>query len=117
MKYNDVNFKEASFSLSLSDGFKINPRMNTNILIEDVILYDDELIYIYIYNRFIKKYKKLLLEIMNFINSYDTDDEGCSIMLDEVYKYKAFIINKYQKYLEEEKVKMFLRKLSYLYLK
>lgn len=106
----DSKSKE-NITLSFGDYYVFKPKYDG---IEEIELYDTELITKCILHRFLNKYRKLVSAVIQIMQSDDEDEGGCAIILDEIAKQKDIILNKYQKFLKKEDEKELLRKLSYL---
>ena len=117
----EKNSKEIKyFDYDKLDGY--NLRAKENVHFEDAI---DVSRMIIINPTFIEKIatKKLntkfdkLINMMSFVCEMDEEDEsgeGYRIALDEANKLKMELINKYKKYLDEQKLELMLKKIEIL---
>ena len=61
--------------------------------------------------KFNKRFNKLLKYINYLLNSDDSDSGNIAIALNEVALLRGILLNRYQKFLNQEKEELFLRKL------
>jgi hypothetical protein len=106
------HFGEAK--LLLDEGFIFTPRLSSEYGIEEVTIYDNKLISWFIYNRFMKKYKKLVAMVIEILQDDNSSDADTRLALDEVAKQKQIMVIKYQKYLKEKELLEYEKKLEYL---
>lgn len=115
MKYIYISNKyEGTGELSLSCGYSFNPKITDPYIVDDITLYDYDLISFYIYNKFIRKYKKILSLVINLLQNDDSSDGDFEIALGELEKQKHIINTKYIKYLKKQEIAKYLKKVEYL---
>ena len=94
------------------NGYKFKPKMNDKYLkVNDVKVMDEEMIDNILTIKFNKMFKKLLTISLKVINSDDADEGDTQLALDEVEMVREILLNKYQKFLNQEKETLFLKKL------
>lgn len=95
-------------------GLSVTPKNNVKdltIKADKIILIDPNLCETYIRRRINKKIDKVIKFMIKILNDEDTTDGDAGLVLDEVYKLKGIIINKYKEYMLESEYKTLLTKL------
>ena len=64
--------------------------------------------------KFNRRFKKLLTLVSAVLNDTDATDADTALALDEVQLVKEILLNRYQKFLNQEKEELFLKKLRVL---
>lgn len=108
------NKYEGTGELILAEGYSFNPKITTPYIVDDITLYDYNLISFYIYNKFIRKYKKILGIVIAILQNEDSSDGDFEIALGELEKQKHIINTKYIKYLKKQEIAKYLKKVEYL---
>lgn len=99
-------------------GYKVTPKKNVKFVdainVNKMVLINPSLIEKMI-DKKVKRKMNYLINMMSIVcDSDDDNSEGLYLALDEVEKCKMEIINKYKKFLEEEKIELLLKKISIL---
>ena len=102
------------YSLQLDEGFKFTPKINSPIVINDITIYDQDLIGWFIYNRFMNKYKKLVALVISLLHDDTSTDSDIKIALDEIEHQKQVIAVKYHKLIKKHEQIEYFKKLEYL---
>ncbi|MDD6879512.1 MAG: hypothetical protein PUD59_04730 [bacterium] len=106
------------FEYNKIGGYKITPKKNVKfedaINVNKMILINPSLIEKMI-DKKVKRKLDYLINMMSIVCDSDDDNaDGLYLALDEVEKFKMEVINKYKKYVEEEKMEMLMKKISIL---
>ena len=64
--------------------------------------------------KFNRRFKKLLTLVSAVLNDTDATDADTALALDEVQLVKEILLNRYQRFLNQEKEELFLKKLRVL---
>lgn len=97
--------------------YVFNPayRKNDNIIdVSKLSVYNDFMINNILTKKYIRRYKNLLKMVYLLFNDAFPGDVGFQAVLGEIDKLKALINDKYHKYLELEKERLFLKELDYI---
>lgn len=105
---------EGTYKLDLQNGYKFNPKITNPIPVDEINIYDTDLISFYIYNKFTRKYKKILYFVMSILTDDDSGDAEFEMALTEIEKQKHIINVKYEKYLKKQETIKYLKKLDLL---
>ena len=95
------------------DGLEIKPSggKTASINVDKLLLTDPELINEYISIRLEKKFKEIITKLYEILNDPDTDEDGVSMLLGEVERFKEIVNNKYARFLGIQKKREFLAKI------
>ncbi len=105
---------EGTYKFEANDGYTFNPKITTPIIIDKITMYDNDLISFYIYNKFTRKYKKILYIVMTILTDDSSGDAEYEIALTEIEKQRHLINVKYIKYLKKQETLKYLKKLDLL---
>ena len=97
-------------------GYDFKPKiMSSSCEINKIAIFNPSMIDIILSKKIEKQFKRVAAITYDVLSS--DDDESASdavIALDDVSKLRAIILNKYQKFLDKEKEKMYIKKLRIL---
>ncbi len=103
--------KEIFSSNNYFNGYEFNPKKNkTLIKVNHITVVDPKMIDSILTLKFNKRFNKLLKYVTYLLNE-SNDDTGIAIALNEVEKLRGILLNRYQKFLNQEKEELFLKKL------
>lgn len=103
--------KEIFSSDSYFNGYEFSPKKNkTLIKVNHITVVDPKMIDSILTLKFNKRFNKLLKYVTYLLNE-SNDDTGIAIALNEVEKLRGILLNRYQKFLNQEKEELFLKKL------
>jgi hypothetical protein len=97
-------------------GYDFRPKMTgTDHEINKITVFNSSMIDIILTKKIEKQFKRVAAIVYDILNSDDENsDSDIAIALDEVSKIRNIILNKYQKFLDKESEKMYLKKLRVL---
>ena len=99
-------------------GYNITPKSNVKfqdaINVNKMILINPSLIEKMIDKKVKRKFNYLINMLSCLYDSDDTSGEGLYLALDEAEKFRMELINKYKKYMKEEKFELIEKKISIL---
>ena len=96
-------------------GYKFNSKSSKNIIkVSNVTVVDPKMINEILTIKFNRRFKKLLTLVSAVLNDTDASDADTALALDEVQLVKEILLNRYQKFLNQEKEELFLKKLRVL---
>ncbi len=96
-------------------GYKFNSKRSKNIIkVSNVTVVDPKMINEILTIKFNRRFKKLLTLVSAVLNDTDASDADTALALDEVQLVKEILLNRYQKFLNQEKEELFLKKLRVL---
>ena len=95
------------------DGYIFKPKEGKGnyIKVNEVKIVDKVMIEKILSMKFDRAFKQLVALALRVINDEDADDDTAMIVLDEVELVRQILLERYCKYISEEKQKMFLKKL------
>ena len=94
------------------DGYKFNYKKEKNLMqVSHITVVNPRMIDSILSVKFNKRFNKLLKYINYLLNSDDSDSGNIAIALNEVALLRGILLNRYQKFLNQEKEELFLRKL------
>ncbi len=94
------------------DGYKFNSKKEKNLMqVSHITVVNPQMIDSILSLKFNKRFNKLLKYINFILNSDDSDSTNIAIALNEVELLRSILLNRYQKFLNQEKEELFLRKL------
>lgn len=97
------------------NGYKFNSKRSKNIIkVSNVTVVDPKMINEILTIKFNRRFKKLLTLVSAVLNDTDATDADTALALDEVQLVKEILLNRYQKFLNQEKEELFLKKLRVL---
>ena len=109
------NEKLSLYSIPHLEGCEFKPKKNKTIIsVNKVLVVDKSLTDNILSIKFNDKFKALLKYAMYVINNEDATSTDTAIVLDEVAMLKGILLNRYQKFLNQEKEELFLKKLRVL---
>ncbi len=99
-----------------NDGYDFRPRItHTDADINKITIFNYSMIDIILSKKIDKNFKRLAAITYDVINSDDDNTStDATIALDEIAKLRSIILNKYQKFLEKEKEKKYIKSLRIL---
>ena len=103
--------------LNINDeGYDFRPRItHTDADITKITIFNHSMIDIILSKKIDKNFKRLAAITYDVINSDDDNTStDATIALDEIAKLRSIILNKYQKFLEKEKEKKYIKSLRIL---
>lgn len=107
-KNNEIVYMEYSMP-----GETFTPKTIVSYLnVKNVKIVDTELNETILTIKLEQKFKKLLKLVNYYLNNDDASSSDTGLVLDEISLIKSILINRYSKYLESEKIKLFLKKIS-----
>lgn len=97
-------------------GFNVKPKKTLNfedmINVDEMIIINPSLIEKLIDKKCKRTLEKILL-MLSVVSEEDSDDETpFNLILDEVYRLKNLVLNKYKEYMEEENYKILMKKIE-----
>ena len=97
-------------------GFNVRPKKTLNfedmINVDEMIIINPSLIEKLIDKKCKRTLEKILL-MLSVVSEEDSDDETpFNLILDEVYRLKNLVLNKYKEYMEEENYKILMKKIE-----
>ena len=97
-------------------GFNVRPQKTANfedmINVDEMIIINPSLIEKLIDKKCKRTLEKIIL-MLSVITEEDSDDETpFTLILDEIYRLKNLVINKYKEYMEEENYKLLMKKIE-----
>ena len=96
-------------------GYKFNSKRSKNIIkVSNVTVVDPKMINDILTIKFNRRFKKLLTLVSAVLNDTDATDADTALALDEVQLVKEILLNRYQRFLNQEKEELFLKKLRVL---
>lgn len=100
-------------SIEELDGYKFKPKTKNGeyLKVSEVTIVDRVLIDKILTIKFNKSFNKVARLAIKVINDDDSTDDDAAIVLDEVELVRQILLNRYQKFLNQEKEKLFLKKL------
>ena len=106
-KNNEIVYMEYSMP-----GYTFSPKKLVSYLnVKNINIVDDKMNDNILSIKFTERFNKLLKLVSLYLNDSDASDSDTSLVLDEVALIKGILLNKYQKHLDIEKEKLFLKKL------
>ena len=90
------------------NGYKFNSKRSKNIIkVSNVTVVDPKMINEILTIKFNRRFKKLLTLVSAVLNDTDATDADTALALDEVQLVKEILLNRYQKFLNQEKEELF----------
>ena len=106
-KNNEIVYMEYSMP-----GYTFSPKKIVSYLnVKNIKVIDNQMSYNILSIKFTERFKKLLKLVSLYLNDDDASDSDTSLVLDEVSQIKSILLNKYQKFINNEKEELFLKKL------
>ena len=106
-KNNEIVYMEYSMP-----GYTFSPKKLVSYLnVKNINIVDNKMNDNILSIKFTERFNKLLKLVSLYLNDSDASDSDTSLVLDEVALIKGILLNKYQKHLDIEKEKLFLKKL------
>lgn len=98
------------------NGYDFRPRItNSDAKINKITLFNYSMIDVILSKKIDNEFKKIAAIVYDILaNDDDNTTSDATIALDEVARLRGIILNKYQKFLEKEKEKKYLKKLRIL---
>lgn len=109
----DDDGKKVLYSTNIDfKGYKFKPKKNKQLIkVSSVVVVDPKMINDILSIKFNQRFKKLMKIAKYVINDEDATSTDTALVLDEVALVKSILLNRYQKFLEQEKEELFLQKL------
>ncbi len=109
---NKGHVDDSVVSIKELDGYTFRPRPNSNyIKVNRVTIVDRMMIDRILSMKFDKSFNKVVRLALRVINDDDATSDDCEIILGEVELVRQILLTRYEKYINEEKEKLFLKKL------
>ena len=109
---NKKHSDDSVVSIRELDGYTFKPRPNSNyIKVNKVTIVDRMMIDRILSMKFDKAFNRVVRLALRVINDDDATGDDCEIILGEVELVRQILLNRYQKYINQEKEKLFLKKL------
>jgi hypothetical protein len=109
---NKKHSDDSVVSIRELDGYTFRPRPNSNyIKVNKVTIVDRMMIDRILSMKFDKAFNRVVRLALKVINDDDATGDDCEIILGEVELVRQILLNRYQKYINQEKEKLFLKKL------
>ena len=110
---NKSHCDDSVVSIKELDGytFKPKPGKGNYIKVNEVKIVDKVMIDKILSMKFDKSFKQLVALALRVINDEDADDDTAMIVLDEVELVRQILLERYHKFISQEKEKLFLKKL------
>lgn len=107
------DFYKKYIELDISDGYSFSPHLNTDryIKVKKVKIVNAMMIEKILTTKFEKQFRQLVSLALNVLNDEEASEEGTEIVLGEVELIREILLNRYEKYMNQEKEKLFLKKL------
>jgi hypothetical protein len=106
-KNNEIVYMEYSMP-----GYTFSPKKIVSYLnVKNIKVIDNQMSDNILSIKFTERFKKLLKLVSLYLNDDDASDSDTSLVLDEVSQIKSILLNKYQKFINNEKEELFLKKL------
>lgn len=104
---------ESIISIKDIDGYTFKPHSNNDnyIKVKAVKIVDKVMIDKILTIKFDKLFKQVVAMALQIINDDDATTDDAAIVLDEVELVREILLNRYQKFLKQEKEQLFLKKL------
>ena len=100
-------------SIKELDGYTFKPKQGKSnyIKVNEVKIVDKVMIEKILSMKFDKSFKQLVALALRVINDDDADETAAELVLDEVELVRQILLERYHKYITQEKEKLFLKKL------
>ena len=110
---NKSHCDDSVVSIKELDGytFKPKPGKGNYIKVNEVKIVDKVMIEKILSMKFDRAFKQLVALALRVINDEDADDDTAMIVLDEVELVRQILLERYHKFISQEKEKLFLKKL------
>ncbi len=110
---NKRHHDESIISMHDVDGYVFKPKTKSDsyIKVKEVKIVEPRMIDKILSMKFDKLFKQVVAMALTVINDEDATDDDAEIVLDEVELVRQILLNRYQKFLNYEKEKLFLKKL------
>ena len=110
---NKSHCDDSVVSIKELDGytFKPKPGKGNYIKVNEVKIVDKVMIEKILSMKFDKSFKQLVALALRVINDEDADETAAELVLDEVELVRQILLERYHKFINREKEKLFLKKL------
>lgn len=110
---NKSHCDDSVVSIKELDGytFKPKPGKGNYIKVNEVKIVDKVMIEKILSMKFDRAFKQLVALALRVINDEEADDDTAMIVLDEVELVRQILLERYHKFISQEKEKLFLKKL------
>ncbi len=110
---NKSHCDESVVSIKELDGYTFKPRdgKGNYIKVNEVKIVDKVMIEKILSMKFDRSFKQLVALALRVINDEDADETAAEIVLDEVELVRQILLERYHKFISQEKEKLFLKKL------
>ena len=100
-------------SIKELDGYTFKPKQGKGnyIKVNEVKIVDKVMIEKILSMKFDRAFKQLVVLALRVINDEEADDDTAMIVLDEVELVRQILLERYHKFISQEKEKLFLKKL------
>ena len=108
---NKSHCDESVVSIKELDGYTFKPKKGKGnyIKVNEVKIVDKVMIEKILSMKFDRAFKQLVALALRVINDDDADDDTAMIVLDEVELVRQILLERYHKFLSQEKEKLFLK--------
>lgn len=110
---NKSHCDDSVVSIKKLDGYTFKPKKGTGnyIKVNEVKIVDKVMIDKILSMKFDRSFKQLVALALSVINDEDADEDAAEIVLDEVELVRQILLERYHKFINQEKEKLFLKKL------
>ena len=110
---NKSHCDDSVVSIKELDGYTFKPKQGKSnyIKVNEVKIVDKVMIEKILSMKFDKSFKQLVALALRVINDEDADETAAEIVLDEVELVRQILLERYHKFINHEKEKLFLKKL------
>lgn len=110
---NKSHCDDSVVSIKELDGYTFKPKPGNGnyIKVNEVKIVDKVMIEKILSMKFDRAFKQLVALALRVINDEDADDDTAMIVLDEVELVRQILLERYHKFISQEKEKLFLKKL------
>ena len=100
-------------SIKELEGYKFKPKSTNGkyIKVNEVTVFDRVMIDRILSMKFDKSFKQLVALALRVINDEDADETAAELVLDEVELVRQILLERYHKFISQEKEQLFLKKL------
>lgn len=110
---NKSHCDDSVVSIKDLDGYTFKPKKGTGdyIKVNEVKIVDKVMIDKILSMKFDRSFKQLVALALRVINDEDADDDAAEVVLGEVELVRQILLERYHKFISQEKEKLFLKKL------
>ena len=110
---NKSHCDDSVVSIKELDGYTFKPKQGKGnyIKVNEVKIVDKVMIEKILSMKFDRAFKQLVALALRVINDEDADDDTAMLVMDEVELVRQILLERYHKYISQEKEQLFLKKL------